>query len=86
MQIAISIPDDVFRHAERLAKRLGMARSKLYTVAMSTYLQARSHEGVTEQLNQVYGEENQSSAGLDKVVESLQFKSLARRKSAGEAW
>ncbi|MEW6352744.1 MAG: hypothetical protein AB1469_00375 [Pseudomonadota bacterium] len=85
MKIAISIPDDVFRHAERLAKRLGIARSKLYTAAMSNYLQAHSHEGVTIQLNRIYGEEP-SLSNLDNVAEGLQFKSLMRRKDADEAW
>ena len=34
MKTAISIPDDVFRRAERLAKRRKVSRSQLYTVAL----------------------------------------------------
>ena len=34
MKTAISIPDEVFRSAERLAQRLGVSRSELYAKAV----------------------------------------------------
>lgn len=40
MKTAISIPDDVFREAERAAKRLGMSRSELFTRAAIEFLKA----------------------------------------------
>lgn len=40
MKTAISIPDDVFRRAEVLAKRLGMSRSELFTRAAVEFLKA----------------------------------------------
>jgi predicted transcriptional regulator len=34
VKIAVSIPDDVFRRAERLAKQRKVSRSQLYTAAL----------------------------------------------------
>ena len=41
MKTAISIPDDVFREAERAAKRLGMSRSELFSRAAVEFLKAQ---------------------------------------------
>lgn len=77
MKTAISIPDPVFRAAEQLAKRTGMSRSKLYTAAIAQYVEARRGKGVTEQLNEVYGEEEDLSLP-DPVIAALQLHSLPR--------
>ena len=44
MKTAISIPDPVFRSAERLAARLGLSRSELYCRALKDLL-ARHDQG-----------------------------------------
>jgi metal-responsive CopG/Arc/MetJ family transcriptional regulator len=59
MKIAISIPDDVFNEAERLAAELHCSRSQLYTRAVRDYVARRSGDKVTEMLNAVYGEDQQ---------------------------
>ena len=40
MKTAISVPDPLFRQAEREAKRLGVSRSELFTRALRDYLGA----------------------------------------------
>jgi hypothetical protein len=55
MKTAISLPDAIFRDAERLAKRLKKSRSKLYVEAVAEYLARHEPEVVTEVLNQVAG-------------------------------
>jgi metal-responsive CopG/Arc/MetJ family transcriptional regulator len=40
MKTAISLPDDLFRAAERHARRAGKSRSELYAQALSEYLEA----------------------------------------------
>lgn len=77
MKTAISIPDPVFRAAEQLAKRTGMSRSELYSVAIAQYVKAHRGVGVTERLNEVYGEEEGLSL-LDPVTDALQLLSLPR--------
>ena len=53
MKTAISLPDDVFRDAELLAKRLKKSRSKLYMEAVAEYLARHEPEAITDALNQL---------------------------------
>jgi metal-responsive CopG/Arc/MetJ family transcriptional regulator len=53
MKTAISLPDEVFRDADRLAKRLKKSRSNLYTEAVAEYVARHEPEAVTDALNQV---------------------------------
>jgi predicted transcriptional regulator len=56
MKTAISIPDDLFEEADRLAARLKQSRSQLYSQAVREYLAHHSADRVTEALDAVYGE------------------------------
>lgn len=56
MKTAISLPDDVFRDAERLAKRLRKSRSELYREAVAEYVARHEPEAVTRALNQLVKE------------------------------
>ncbi len=51
MKTAVSLPDDVFRDAERYAKRSKKSRSQVFSEAVSEYLARRSSDIVTESLN-----------------------------------
>jgi metal-responsive CopG/Arc/MetJ family transcriptional regulator len=53
MKTAISLPDAVFRAAERHAKRSRKSRSKLYADALVEYLSRHAPEEVTEAMNRV---------------------------------
>ena len=53
MKTAISLPDAVFRAAERQAKRSQKSRSQLYAEALVEYLNRHSPEEVTEAMNRV---------------------------------
>jgi hypothetical protein len=54
-----------------------MSRSKLYTTAIARYVEAHRNAGVTERLNEVYGQAEDLSL-LDPVINALQFGSLPR--------
>jgi metal-responsive CopG/Arc/MetJ family transcriptional regulator len=75
MKTAISIPNDVYESAEKLANRLGKSRSQLYTQALSGYVAKHNKDNVTSMLDEVYGI---SSSRLDDTLRSLQSKSLPR--------
>jgi hypothetical protein len=60
MKTAISIPDAVFEAAERVAKRLAISRSQLYTAAISEFIKSREQDDVTKRLNEVYAKEPSS--------------------------
>ena len=61
MKTAISIPDDLFADAERLARELKKSRSRLYGDAMREYLARHSAEGITDALDRLYDEVDRSS-------------------------
>ena len=56
MKTAISIPDDVFREADRLARRLKKSRSQLYSEAVAEYVARRSDDEITEAWNRIADE------------------------------
>lgn len=56
MKTAVSLPDDVFECAERLAKRLKLSRSQLYSRAIGEYVSRHAPDAVTEALDRVCGE------------------------------
>jgi hypothetical protein len=69
MKTAISIPDDVFESAERMARRMGISRSELYVRAVRTYLDRHRDEAITERLDRVYA---QADSRLDPVLQAAQ--------------
>jgi metal-responsive CopG/Arc/MetJ family transcriptional regulator len=52
MKTAISLPDRVFRDAERHARRTGKSRSQLYADAVAEYLARHGSDSVTEMMNE----------------------------------
>ena len=53
MKTAVSIPDEVFDKADRLARRMKKSRSELYSRALAEYLARHSPDPVTEAMDQV---------------------------------
>ncbi|HEX9727979.1 MAG TPA: hypothetical protein VGA37_05710 [Gemmatimonadales bacterium] len=53
MKTAISLPDDLFRAAERQAKRVRKSRSRLYAEALAEYLARHAPDEVTDAMNRV---------------------------------
>lgn len=51
MKTAISLPDDIFRSAERFARRVRKSRSRLYAEALTEYLARHAPDEVTEDMN-----------------------------------
>jgi metal-responsive CopG/Arc/MetJ family transcriptional regulator len=75
MKTAISIPDALFKRAERTAKAIGVSRSRLFTMAVESFLAHRNPSQVTETLNRIYSDPTE---GLDERISKMQTKSLAR--------
>jgi len=53
MKTAVSIPDDVFEEAERLATELRTSRSQLYSRALQEFVARHSSDRLTEAMNRV---------------------------------
>lgn len=73
MKVAVSVPDQIFEAAERLAKQRCVPRSQIFAEALSAYVESRSAEAITSKLNEVYDQEASSvDAGLTQAqLESL---------------
>jgi predicted transcriptional regulator len=57
MKTAVSVPDDLFAQADRLAKRSRRSRSEVYSAALREYVARHAPDEVT--------------AGLDAALEEL---------------
>ena len=53
MKTAISVPDDIFESAERLARRERRSRSEIYSTAVREYVARHSPDEITNALDQV---------------------------------
>jgi metal-responsive CopG/Arc/MetJ family transcriptional regulator len=56
MKTAVSIPNDIFEEAERLARRMKKSRSQLFSNALSEYVARHAPDPVTEAMDQACAE------------------------------
>jgi metal-responsive CopG/Arc/MetJ family transcriptional regulator len=75
MKTAISIPDPIFKEAEKAAKRLGMSRSELYARAVAEFVQILRRDGIKRQLDKIYAEED---SAIDSSLAKMQSSSVFR--------
>jgi metal-responsive CopG/Arc/MetJ family transcriptional regulator len=79
MKTAVSIPDEVFEEAERLARRTKRSRSRLFSDALKEYLIRHSPDEITEAVNKVCEE-------LGDVVADPFVSAAARRILENTEW
>jgi metal-responsive CopG/Arc/MetJ family transcriptional regulator len=53
MKTAVSIPDEIFEEAERLAGQRRTSRSRLYSQALHEFVRRHASDHVTESMNRV---------------------------------
>ena len=75
MKTAISIPDPIFKEAEKAAKRLGLSRSELYARAVAEFVQILRRDGIKRQLDKIYAEED---SAIDSSLAKMQSSSVFR--------
>ena len=75
VKTAISISDQLFQAADKLAERLGMSRSQLYAEAVADYVESHKNRNVTEKLNQLY---DGHTSELEEGLRRLQSASISR--------
>jgi metal-responsive CopG/Arc/MetJ family transcriptional regulator len=79
MKVSVSIPAALLRTADELAQQMGISRSRLFSVAVKRILQ---DEAITAKINEIYAHE---SSSLDPVLQSIQFRSIAKN-STKDLW
>jgi predicted transcriptional regulator len=78
MKTAISIPDEVFRKAEHLARRMRKSRSQLYSEAVAEYTARHSDDEITESLNRILEDPEAADPELDAFVQAAARQTLKR--------
>lgn len=53
MKTAVSVPDDLFKRVDRLARGSGRSRSEVYAAALREYVGRHAPEEVTQRLDSV---------------------------------
>jgi metal-responsive CopG/Arc/MetJ family transcriptional regulator len=69
MKTAVSVPNDVFEQAERLARRAGRSRSDVYSAALREYLARHATDELTATINAVIDDLGEEAA-IDPFVRS----------------
>jgi len=75
MKTAVSIPDEVFRRADSLARRTKKSRSRLFSEALQEYVARHAPDDVTEAMNRVCDEVGDTR---DEFVSEAARRVLAR--------
>ncbi|MCE2525203.1 MAG: ribbon-helix-helix protein, CopG family [Acidimicrobiia bacterium] len=73
MKVAVSIPDSLYRRADRLARRRKMSRSQLYAVALERLVELEDDAETTRRLDAVYSVEDSC---IDAGVAAAQAEAL----------
>ena len=78
MKIAVSVPDDVFERAERLARGAGRSRSEVYSSALREYVARHAPDEVTDALDRVMADVGETMdpfvrAAGKRVLESTEW-------------
>jgi len=53
MKTSVSVPDDIFEEAEKLARKAGKSRSELFSAALREYVARHAPDEATEAFNRV---------------------------------
>jgi hypothetical protein len=77
VKTAVSLPDEVFQAAERLARERGLTRSSLYAQALEAFLEANEIDPLTEAINRVA---DRVDTRLEPGLKRLQEATLERHK------
>jgi hypothetical protein len=75
MKTAVSLPDPLFAAAERVSRRLGISRSRLYALGVEEFVESHRRKAVKEALDEVYRSE---PSEMDPVLAKMQTLPLAR--------
>lgn len=75
MKTAVSVPDDVFERAERLARREGRSRSEVYSAALREYVARHLPDELTVSIDSALAELGEG-AESDAFVRSAAAASL----------
>ena len=73
MKTAVSLPNILYEKAEKTALYMGIPRSKLFSMALTEFIERHNGQIITEKINEAYEKINQNefTQCLDVGLESL---------------
>ena len=71
MKTAVSIPDHLFKIAERTAAQLNISRSRLFAMALEEFVYNHSMDEITQRLNEVYVDNSEKTDPSTYSIENL---------------
>ena len=73
MKTAISLPNVLYEKAEKTASYMGISRSKLFSMALTEFIERHNGEIITKKINEVYEKinHNEFAQCLDAGLEPL---------------
>jgi len=71
---AVSLPDELFDEADRLAERLGLSRSGLYARALAELLERQRAGEIRESYDRVYGEPDEATGRAARAAARATFR------------
>ncbi|MBN2315369.1 MAG: hypothetical protein JXM79_15680 [Sedimentisphaerales bacterium] len=77
MKTEISVPNPIYKAAERLAAALGMSLSEFYVAALTAYVATYQNGDVTKKLDEVYAKEPST---MDPDMVAIQITSIGQEK------
>lgn len=81
-KIAISVPEDVLRQVDRMAKKSGTTRSGFITLVLSEVSHAGTQTEITERINRLF--EDKTIADEQAETASFFLRAAERRGMKGE--
>ncbi|MGD0872394.1 MAG: hypothetical protein ABSB88_22825 [Bryobacteraceae bacterium] len=80
MKTAISLDGQLLGEADRVARAMGLSRSRLISLALEAYLRRRRLEETTERLNRVYGGEPDAIEQVTTKKMKAKFRTTIRER------
>jgi len=80
MKTAISIPDDLFKEVDKLAKEKKTSRSQIFSEAVELYLKKIKSQKLLEELNSAYAHEETAEEKLIQKKSTEYYKSQILKK------
>jgi len=80
MKTAVSLPERLYKDAEKAAKSMGIPRSQLFAKALEEYISHHKRDKVTEKLNEIYKNSN-----IESNIEEASLESI-RELTKNDAW
>jgi metal-responsive CopG/Arc/MetJ family transcriptional regulator len=81
MKTAISIDDEILREADQEARRMGLSRSRLFSMAVGEFLRRQRQEQMLLRLNEVYA--NQTEPAEKSLLKGIKAKT---RRTVKDPW